>query len=122
MATSSGDTQHQAELAAAVRAGYTNVERAIAEIEFERLVALERIRQDQKWGVQTHLGHAWCGILLEEVGEFARAVNEANFQEAETELVQIAAVCRAAYAQSKATLALDPQWGEFGHAPAVSNE
>jgi NTP pyrophosphatase (non-canonical NTP hydrolase) len=59
------------------------------------------------------LGHTWCGILMEEVGELAAAVNDGDWQGAETELTHIAAVCQAAYAQSREDQCLDPQWGEF---------
>ncbi len=39
-------------------------------------IALERIRQDQKWGEQNHSPAWWMVILMEEVGEAARAVFE----------------------------------------------
>lgn len=55
-------------------------------------VAMERRRQDKKWGVQNHLPEKWMTILLEEVGEAAhgRLENDrANYRE---ELVQVAAV------------------------------
>ena len=86
-----------------------------AEQQFVKKVKAERERQDEKWGRQTHLGHAWCGILLEELGEFAQAVNDGDWENAEYELVQISACCQAAYAQSRVDQTLDPQWGEYGN-------
>ena len=68
-------------------------------------VAMERIKQDAKWGLQDHGDLKWLSILMEEVGEVALAVNEDNpFKERlyshealrdnlEYELVQVAAVC-----------------------------
>lgn len=42
----------------------------------QELVALERMSQDQKWGVQTHTPLKWMAILMEEVGEYANAYLE----------------------------------------------
>ena len=56
----------------------------------------ERKRQHSKWGQQDHDEDRWMVILMEEVGEVARAVFEddpANYRE---ELVQVAAVAVAA--------------------------
>lgn len=56
----------------------------------------ERLRQYKKWGVQDHDEDRWMVILMEEVGEVARAVFEddpANYRE---ELIQVAAVAVAA--------------------------
>lgn len=65
-------------------------------------VALERQRQDEKWGEQNHNISRWQGILLEEVGELAKFIEDANYiarpdnkefhQNVEYELIQIAAV------------------------------
>ncbi len=52
----------------------------------------ERMFQDAKWGVQNHTAQAWLPILLEEVGEVARALNEHDEAEYLAELVQVAAV------------------------------
>lgn len=59
----------------------------------------ERCRQDQKWGPQRdHHPLYWLGILMEEVGETAQTVIEADpanrLHSAETrrELIQVAAV------------------------------
>ena len=59
-------------------------------------VQLERERQYKKWGQQDHDEDRWMVILMEEVGETARAIFEddpANYRE---ELVQVAAVAVAA--------------------------
>ena len=68
-------------------------------------VAIERMRQDAKWGQQNHDPFVWNTILLEEVGEAAKEILEGHFvessfarnkrgyyQTARTELVQVAAV------------------------------
>jgi NTP pyrophosphatase (non-canonical NTP hydrolase) len=68
----------------------------------------ERKRQDDKWGPQNHAPMVWNGILAEEFGEVAKAVNEVHFSEQpgelrnswlknyREELIQTAAVCVAA--------------------------
>lgn len=65
----------------------------------------ERIRQNVCWGEQSHPPSAWLSILLEEVGEVARAVNKLTFgpgshlplywEEYEAEVAQVAAVALA---------------------------
>ncbi|MDQ0254912.1 NTP pyrophosphatase (non-canonical NTP hydrolase) [Evansella vedderi] len=66
-------------------------------------VLKERERQDRKWGEQNHLPPYWLGIITEEVGELAQAINETylfNAREREkggyknmrTEAIQSAAV------------------------------
>jgi NTP pyrophosphatase (non-canonical NTP hydrolase) len=54
---------------------------------FSALQALiaERQRQDAKWGEQNHEPQFWMGILMEEVGELAQAVNETVFDNGEKE-------------------------------------
>ena len=42
-------------------------------------VANERVRQEMKWGPQSHPRAWWLTILAEEFGEAARAVLEDNF-------------------------------------------
>lgn len=42
-------------------------------------VIAERKRQDAKWGQQNHDPQYWTGILMEEVGELAEAINETVF-------------------------------------------
>lgn len=53
----------------------------------------ERQRQESLWGEQNHNERTWLAILLEEVGEVARAINEYDEIGYETELLQVAAVC-----------------------------
>ncbi|MGW2725546.1 hypothetical protein [Streptomyces sp. NPDC001492] len=64
-------------------------------------VVAERQRQDEKWGVQNMHDFEHISILTEEVGEAAKAANEANFTSGSTrgdfthlrkELIQVAAV------------------------------
>lgn len=53
-------------------------------------VLQERIRQDETWGEQNHSPTEWLPILMEEVGEFSKAILEnSNIRE---EAVQVAAV------------------------------
>ena len=67
-----------------------------------QLVAMERIKQDAKWGEQNHDDFEWLSILSEEFGEAGRAVCEqlgstyskrALRENLEVELIQTAAVC-----------------------------
>ena len=81
--------------------------------EFESLVLKERITQEAKWGVQNHNPERWLAILVEEVGEFAKAINQCeNYWDArlagnycdediKKELIQVAAVCRAMWESGK---------------------
>lgn len=56
----------------------------------------ERMRQDAKWGWPRHLDATlWSTVLLEEVGEVARAVLERDRLNLRQELVQVAAVALA---------------------------
>ena len=64
------------------------------------LVLQERDAQDRKWGVQDHLVSTWLEILVEEVGEVAKADLECRFGGAPPinifrETVQVAAVALA---------------------------
>jgi len=43
-------------------------------------VMLERARQDSRWGEQDHPDEWFFAILVEEVGETAKAMLEAHFQ------------------------------------------
>ena len=45
---------------------------------FQEIVA-ERNRQDEKWGEQNHPPEWWLAILVEEVGEFAEAIQHRQF-------------------------------------------
>ena len=66
----------------------TNQEQILADIK------AERDHQDDLWGDQTHKSQeTWIAILVEEVGEVARAVlDEQGLQHTRDELVQVAAV------------------------------
>jgi len=64
-------------------------------------ILLERVKQDRKWGIQNHNPEWWMQILMEEVGEAARALLEGHFgaESAHTyreEMIQVAAVAIAA--------------------------
>ena len=75
---------------------------------FQGMVAEERKKQNSKWGDQSrHTRLYWLGILVEEVGEFSKAVIENNGVAAERELIQVAAVCQAAF---------EYRFKELGHA------
>jgi len=62
-------------------------------------ILLERERQANKWGEQDHTSIEWVTILVEEVGEVAKAAwadrkyTDHNYRE---ELIHVAAVCVAA--------------------------
>jgi NTP pyrophosphatase (non-canonical NTP hydrolase) len=56
----------------------------------------ERVRQDKKWGVQNHNPDYWMVILLEEVGEAAKAILERDWPGYCNELIEAAAVAVAA--------------------------
>lgn len=68
-------------------------------------VATERVRQVEKHGDHTDPNSILeqvdrsdpdcLAILVEEVGEVARAINVGDFENLETELIQTAAVCSA---------------------------
>jgi NTP pyrophosphatase (non-canonical NTP hydrolase) len=56
-------------------------------------IIVERQHQDEKWGAQNHESHVWLAILLEEVGEVAKALLEKDFLGIIHEIIQVAAVC-----------------------------
>lgn len=58
---------------------------------YTALVA-ERNRQEMKWGFQDHDPQKWMSILMEEVGEVAKAINENDPANYEEELVQVGAL------------------------------
>lgn len=69
---------------------------------YNDLVGLERLNQDDKWGEQNHSPAIWLSILMEEVGELASAAlfsvsgdKKHPNKNLETEIIQIAAVCKA---------------------------
>ena len=59
---------------------------------FNDLIQIERDAQDGKWGEQHHSDEKWLTILMEEVGEAAKAVLEENDEALLVEVVQVAAV------------------------------
>lgn len=59
-------------------------------------VFIERSRQYQKWGLQDHDEDKWMTILMEEIGEVARAILEDDPNNYREELIQVAAVAFAA--------------------------
>ena len=59
---------------------------------FNNLIEIEREAQDEKWGEQRHSDEKWLAILLEELGEAAKAVLEEDEEGLLEETVQIAAV------------------------------
>ncbi|WP_240465278.1 MazG-like family protein [Neobacillus thermocopriae] len=70
--------------------------------EINKEVYLERIRQNEKWGIQRHTYGAWLAILVEEVGEVAQAMQKnwgwgkpTDAQNLYKELIHVAAVASA---------------------------
>lgn len=59
---------------------------------FRFLIDQERASQLRIWGEQHHSDDKWISILLEELGEAAKANNEKNDPELIMEIVQVAAV------------------------------
>ena len=57
----------------------------------------ERERQDLKWGEQNHNSATWLAILIEEVGEIAKAILEhgEDSTEVRDEIIHAGAVCLA---------------------------
>ena len=93
-------------VAHSVRCSLTNRSRLSGAAEFVEMVQRERARQDEKWGLQNDLNlDRRCTILTEELGEFAKEVNEIqcdrkfNLTGAIVELVQVAAVAQSIYEQ-----------------------
>lgn len=62
---------------------------------FNNLIQIERDNQDKKWGPQHHSDEKWLTILMEEVGEAAKAVLEKDEASLFEEVVQIGAVLEA---------------------------
>jgi len=59
-------------------------------------VLSERYRQDELWGDQSkHPNERWLVILIEEVGEVARAMYDEDDGHIYEEIIQCAAVCMA---------------------------
>lgn len=65
---------------------------------FQELVQFERLRQNRKWPNEDRQRavslEKWLVILTEEIGEFAKEVNEHNDYKALVELAECAAVCQ----------------------------
>ena len=59
---------------------------------FNNLIQIERNAQDEKWGEQRHSDEKWLAIILEELGEAAKAVLEKNEEGILEETVQVAAL------------------------------
>ena len=60
-----------------------------------KMVEAENRRQLEKWGTQTHQSYQWLCFLMEEVGEVAEAIAEADYREGDLnniarELIQVA--------------------------------
>ncbi len=64
---------------------------AVAEVKAERAAQL------QKWGFQDHSDDRWLTILLEEIGEFAKASLEGDIEGRTSEARQVAAVALAIF-------------------------
>ena len=56
------------------------------------LIEKECLRQEDKWGFQKHDPRMWLTILMEEIGEVARAILEGDWDAMRSELIQCAAV------------------------------
>ena len=70
--------------------------------EIFRDILSERKRQEAKWGKQSYEPNVWLPILIEEVGEVAKGIQELTScnsvrkiarENYRNELVQVAAVC-----------------------------
>lgn len=65
---------------------------ALEDSEIWQLIQEERARQERLWGGAPHTTSTWLFILLEEVGECARALLGGQIESLRRELVQVAAV------------------------------
>ena len=93
-------------IAHAARSSFMSRHRLSGAAEFAEMVQQERARQDEKWGLQGDRDlDPWCTILTEELGEFAKEVNEIrNGQEPDltkaiVELLHVGAVAQSIYEQ-----------------------
>ena len=59
---------------------------------FQDLISMEREYQLKQWGDQKHSDEKWLAILLEEVGEVAKAILEEDDVELLKEMCQVGAV------------------------------
>lgn len=63
---------------------------------FYKKVFEERERQKKLWGDNQSLhNYVWLGILTEELGEVAKAINKEDSKNLQEELIQICAVIEA---------------------------
>lgn len=62
---------------------------------FRALISKERASQLEKWGEQHHSDERWLAILIEEVGEVAKAILENDDAELLNEMCQVGAVLEA---------------------------
>lgn len=62
---------------------------------FHDLIQIERNNQIEKWGDQEHSDERWVVILLEELGEVAKAIVEGDEAGVLSESVQVAALLEA---------------------------
>jgi len=65
----------------------------MAQTDILKLIQMERVFQDTKWGEQNHSDLKWLVILIEEVGEIGKAILEGKDAEIDKEIIQSAAVC-----------------------------
>ena len=77
-------------------------------LEINNEVFIERMQQNEKWGVQRHPMGRWLAILVEEVGEVAEAMQDGMVSQKSTdannlykELIQVGAVASAMAEQVK---------------------
>lgn len=57
-------------------------------------IEMERKRQNEQWGAQSHSHETWLAILLEEIGEVAKSVlQDKPMEDLQQEIIQAAAVC-----------------------------
>ena len=59
---------------------------------FKHNVKAEKRSQDEQWGIQNHENWKWFIILVEEIGEVAKAILEGKHDQLLLELVQCVAV------------------------------
>ena len=62
---------------------------------FHDLIQVERDNQIELWGHQQHSDEKWMNIIVEELGEAAKAINDDNEEGILEETVQVAALLEA---------------------------
>jgi len=73
-----------------------------------RDIAIERTKQETKWGQQDHSPERWMVVLGEEYGESCEAVLKMDWNNYRHELVQVAAVAIAAIEAADRALGVPP--------------